>query len=361
LGELNILYWGKTKLVVQPHIWVLSVMIVALAITYYYGIANIYEPSVAWFRNLVYYEYVYSLNGCLFTIPFLYATVVFWWRGSLATLLISEAVMLPYIIHMAQNSESLIRNIIYSFIPFLIIGFITMEFKWREKERRTLAEREAERQFYTTQIFQTQEHERQRIAQELHDDTLQMLYVIARRAQEIVPDENTPNIQKSRLEAEWVRKSILDVADGVRRISIDLRPSILDDLSLVPAIRWMVDRLNQDGGPSIQLTVNGVERKMRSEIDVMIFRIIQEALNNARKHAQANSIRVILEFTADLCKIAVQDDGKGFLLPQRVALLATEGKLGLIGMQQRAQLLGGIFDIKSEPGMGTTLVLEVKG
>jgi two-component system, NarL family, sensor histidine kinase DegS len=350
----------NTKFTAKPHIWVLIAMVAVLATTYYYGIANIYEPALAWFRNLVYYEYVYSLNGSLFAIPFIYATRVFWWRGSLATLVISEVVMLPYISYMAQNTESLIRNIIYSFVPFLIIGFIAMELKWRDKERKTSAEREAERQSYTTQIFQAQESERQRIARELHDDTLQMLYVIARRARDMAPEGNAPDIQKNKIEAEWIRKSVLDVAEEVRRISIDLRPSILDDLSLVPAIRWLIDRMNQEGEPSIQLSVSGTERKMRPEIDVTIFRIIQEALNNARKHAQANSIRVTLEFTPELCKIAVQDDGKGFLLPQRIGLLVTEGKLGLLGMQQRAQFLGGVFDIKSEPGLGTALFLEVK-
>jgi signal transduction histidine kinase len=312
-------------------------------------------------RTIVYYEYTNNLNGSLLFIPFCYATILFWWRGAFITLAVSEVIMLPYVSYMSYNPQSFALNILYSLLPFLIIGLITLEFKLREKDKKSAIEREVERQSYMAQIFKTQENERRRISQELHDDALQMLYVIADRSRSLeAANKSERNIDHIKEETEWIRKSILQVAEDIRRISLDLRPSVLDDLSLVAALRWFIDLLNQHGDPHIQLDVIGTERKIRPEADVMIFRIIQEALNNARKHAHATLVHVTLEFIQDTCKITIRDNGEGFNLPPRITNLATKGKLGLIGMQQRAQFLGGTFHITSEPGAGTVINIEAK-
>jgi signal transduction histidine kinase len=185
-----------------------------------------------------------------------------------------------------------------------------------------------------------------------------MLYVIANQVRDLAFDDNSQDIQQTKEGADLIRKSILSVAEDIRRISLDLRPSILDDLSLVPAIRWLIDRLNQEGSPNIQIIVYGTEKSIRSGTDVMIFRIIQEALRNAKKHAKATNICATLEFTSNKCKVKVYDNGIGFAVPQNVGHFVYEGKLGLIGMQQRAEFMGGYFDIQSEPGKGTIVLFE---
>jgi signal transduction histidine kinase len=186
-----------------------------------------------------------------------------------------------------------------------------------------------------------------------------MLYVIANRVRDLTAEENTQNVQYTKDGAENIRKSILSVAEDVRRISLDLRPSILDDLSLVPAIRWLIDRLNQENGLNIQITVFGKEKVIRPESDVMIYRIIQEALNNVKKHSKATDVWVMLKFTTNTCQLKIQDNGIGFSIPPNAGHFVSEGKLGLIGMQQRSEFMGGSFKVQSEPGKGTTISVEV--
>jgi signal transduction histidine kinase len=344
----------------RPHFWLISLLVISLTVMYYYARFNLFDINAIWFKDLIFFEYSNNLNGCLFFIPFVYAAIVFWWRGALIVILTSFAVMLPYVKYMAYNNGAFVRNEIYAFIPILIVGLFAFEFKLREKDKKMAAEREAERHSIVSQIFKAQENERQRIAQELHDDSLQVLYVIADRAKILISDPNSENSDQIKVKSEWIRDSILKVAEDIRRISVDLRPSILDDLSLVPAIRWLIDRMNQDQSTLIQMQVQGVEQKIRPVADVMIFRIIQEALNNAKKHSEASNIRLELIFTQDNCTIIVQDDGKGFLLPANHSYLVSKGKLGLLGIQERAKYLGGTVEINSEPGKGTNMRIEVK-
>ena len=172
-------------------------------------------------------------------------------------------------------------------------------------------------------------------------------------------DGNETTVQK-REHAEWVRDAVLQLLEDVRRLSLDLRPSVLDDIGLVPALRWLTDHLNQEGGIETKIAVYGAERKLSSEIEVTTFRIVQEALNNARRHSKATEAIVTLEFAPESLEITVRDNGDGFSLSETIGKLATEGKLGLIGMQQRAQFLHGALHISSRPGEGTSVSIEIK-
>ena len=208
------------------------------------------------------------------------------------------------------------------------------------------------------QTVQAQEDERHRIAQELHDDTIQTLLVIANRTQSLMCDENNGTNSKVRANVEWIRDAILNVSDDVRRLSLDLRPSILDNIGLVSALTWLVDRLNQEDSIDAQMKVSGKSYRLNHETEVIIFRIVQEALNNVRRHSKANMAVVSLEFSEDSLKVAVQDNGKGFTLPREQSDFTAKGKLGLAGMQQRTKFLGGVFNIYSEPGKGTLVSFE---
>jgi len=147
--------------------------------------------------------------------------------------------------------------------------------------------------------------------------------------------------------------------ENVRRLSLDLRPSTLDDLGLLSALRWLANRLTQEGAIDAKIAVEGLHRKLTPEISNHLFRIAQEALSNVRHHSEATQVVVTLEFAPESVKLTVRDNGKGFLL-QDISKWAMDGKLGIIGIQERIRLLNGFLNIDSEPGKGTTMSVECR-
>ena len=343
------------RIIHSIHFWVIIAIIGALTLIYY-----AWNDWFPWYWRFFVFELRNHVIGSLFFIPFVYASLVFWWRGSLIVWVLSAVAMLPCVIYYSFSPGSFMVNSVLAFAPLMVVIIIAFERRWRETQKRILAEREEERQVYMSQIFKAQENERQRIAQELHDGTIQELLVIANRAQTLVSGDGNETTVQKREHAEWVRDAILQLLEDVRRLSLDLRPSVLDDIGLVPALRWLIDHLNHEGGIETNVVVHGAERKLSSETEVTIFRIVQEALNNARRHSKATEAVVTLEFAPESLEITVRDNGDGFSLSETIGKLATEGKLGLIGMQQRAQFLNGALHISSKPGEGTSISIEVK-
>ena len=352
----------RGRIVNNPHFW--AIIVVTLALVFLYQA----WPWRAWtvgpfswlspLYDLVLIELRGHIVGILFLVPIIYAAIVFSWQGALFTFLMSLIGVLPIIADIWSTS-SLITNIILLLLPFLIVSIITFELEWRRKERKTFAEREAERRVYISKILESQESERLRIAQELHDDTIQTLLVIANRAQNLIPSSDG-NMTEAKRNADWIRDATLQAVEDVRRTSLNLRPSILDDLGLVPALRWLVDRMNKESGINTRILVNGVKRKLSPQAEVTIFRITQEALNNIKHHSKAKEAVIDLEFATECLKMKIEDDGQGFRPPEKFERLITRGKLGLIGIQQRIDLLGGTFQIRSRLGEGTSLLIEVK-
>ena len=353
----------KGRIINNPHFWAIIVITVAVIFIYqaWPWRAWSLEPWFAWLAplyNLVLIELRGHIVGILFLVPIIYAAIVFSWQGALVTFLLALVGVLPIMVDIWSIS-SLITNMVLLLLPFLVVSIIAFELKWRRKERNTYAEREAERRVYLSKILESQENERLRISQELHDDTIQTLLVIANRAQSMIPSGDGKMAEVKR-NAEWIRDATLQTVDDVRRTTLDLRPSILDDLGLVPALRWLVDRMNNESGINTRILVNGVRRKLSPQAEVTIFRIIQEALNNIKRHSKAKEAVITLEFATEYLKIRIEDNGQGFRPPKKLERLPTRGKLGLIGMQQRVDLLGGTFKISSRPGEGTSLLIEAK-
>ncbi len=210
--------------------------------------------------------------------------------------------------------------------------------------------------FYARQIIHAQEEERKRIAREAHDETAQILVALSRRLEALAADEGLPQGFLDRLEG--VRRLATNALQSVRRFSRDLRPPVLDDLGLVPAVEGLVAALREEGIDA-QLEVDGAPRRLEAEEELCLFRIAQEALNNVRRHAQASRVALRLGFYPACVRMSIQDDGRGFEAPDSVVELARSGKLGLIGMHERARILGGTLRIDSRPGQGTTLTVEV--
>jgi len=211
--------------------------------------------------------------------------------------------------------------------------------------------------YYLQQVTRAQEEERKRVARELHDETLQNLIVISRQLDKITSSEA---LWEESLEVvRGLKKQIETAVQEIRRFSHDLRPSVLDDLGLLPALELLADDLEKQG-IATAFKVIGEARRLTPEAEVMLFRIAQEATRNVWRHSEASIAELTLEFVNSSLKMSIMDNGRGFRLPQSLGDQASKGKLGLAGMQERARLLGATLKLKSKPRMGTTIVVEVK-
>jgi two-component system sensor histidine kinase DegS len=204
---------------------------------------------------------------------------------------------------------------------------------------------------YVQKVTEIQEAERKRIARELHDETAQALVVVERHLDDLASED-------SALSAQDIRQEVQKILEGVRNFSQELRPSVLDDLGLVSAIKWLASSLQKDYGISVETEIMGDPRQLPPEPELMLFRITQEALTNVRKHSEATEVLVKVEFSEKSIRVVIQDNGRGFEMPSRTAEFTRVGKLGLSGMMERGQLLGGVLTVNSQPGKGTRLNIE---
>ena len=204
---------------------------------------------------------------------------------------------------------------------------------------------------YVREVTKGQEEERTRIARELHDDTAQSLVLLCRGLDAARSGSEDGKLEEMRGLAD-------SILEGVRRFSRDLRPSILDHLGLLPAIEWVAGEASSRGVVKASVDVIGEQRRLSSEAELVLFRIAQEAMRNAEKHAGECSAKVTIEFRDEDVRLKVADDGRGF---ERTASgSAREGKLGLLGMRERAELLGADFQIESAVGSGTSVSVVLR-
>jgi signal transduction histidine kinase/YHS domain-containing protein len=204
---------------------------------------------------------------------------------------------------------------------------------------------------YAGAIAEAQERERERLAHELHDDTVQSLIAMAQDAERIarlIPRD----AERAAVLSQELRARAVAQADAVRSIIAGLRPPALEELGLVPALRMLLDGPQQ---PQVSLHVEGPLRRLDLERELALFRVAQEALANARRHAQAQQIRLTLSYQPDGVALRIVDDGRGFELPPALGDLAEAGHFGLLGMRERLARHGGSLDLRASPGQGITL------
>lgn len=211
--------------------------------------------------------------------------------------------------------------------------------------------------FYVRRITRAQENERRRIARELHDDTIQGLIDLSRRLDALATSvEGIPEPATERL--EQIHQRIEDLLQSVRRFSRDLRPSVLDDLGLLPALEGLLAELRADG-LSAELEISGTPRRLSAEVEPELFRIVQEALNNIKRHSRASEVLITVEFRSGRVRVTIQDDGIGFELLGSTGDFAATGRFGLLGMEERVQLLRGRFQVLTRAGKGAIVVVDV--
>jgi two-component system, NarL family, sensor histidine kinase DegS len=212
--------------------------------------------------------------------------------------------------------------------------------------------------YYLKEITRAQEDERKRISLELHDETVQYLIVLWRQL-ETISQKNKELSPESITLLQELREQTKNVIQSVRRLSQDLRPATLDRLGLLPALDHLAGEISGYSPITTTVRVLGKEKRLTEEVGLMLFRITQEAMRNALRHSQANQAEIIVEFKENKINVSIRDNGKGFCLPPDIRNLSQKGKLGLVGMQERARLIGGQLSIISEPEKGTTISVEV--
>jgi two-component system sensor histidine kinase UhpB len=207
----------------------------------------------------------------------------------------------------------------------------------------------------SSRLMQVQEEERSRLARDLHDEIGQLLTALKIDLQEVQHGE----VGHSHAGALTDSLELVDhLLTQVRTLALDLRPSVLDDLGLVAALRWYANRQAKRNGWILSLSVEGMTRRVPVPIEVACFRIAQEALTNVAKYARAKTIDLTLHRQDEDVTLVIQDDGVGFDV-MSARQRAQEGQsIGLLGMEERVRLAGGILEISSTAGRGTTILLR---
>jgi signal transduction histidine kinase len=221
-----------------------------------------------------------------------------------------------------------------------------------------LEERNRELQALSERAINAQEEERRAIAQSLHDDTgqaLTMLVISLDRINDRIPAGQT-GLKKQVGDARALAANTLA---ELRRILSGLRPAILDDLGLVPAIRWFARTSLEQAGIGAIVKAPGVPLELSPAVTTTLFRIVQEAISNVVRHADAKSVTIVLQLSDGLVHLRIQDDGRGFD-PAHASREAVDlQRLGLLGIRERAELLGGQVQIESGPEKGTSIHVSI--
>jgi signal transduction histidine kinase len=205
---------------------------------------------------------------------------------------------------------------------------------------------------YLGALTRGQEEERHRLARELHDDTIQSLIVLNQRLHlaESQPDGPTAT------QAAELQELVAGTIDDLRRLTRDLRPSYLDDLGLVPALELLARDATAALGIPVTFTSQGEPRRATPDVELAYYRIAQEALRNAGRHAQASQVVLVLDFMPEQMTLTIRDDGVGFD-PAQAAAQALDGHFGLLGARERAEAVGARLVVESAPGMGSTVIV----
>jgi signal transduction histidine kinase len=217
---------------------------------------------------------------------------------------------------------------------------------------RRLGEERRRFEALSRQLLTVQERERRSLAVELHDEIGQVLTAVKLRLLQLGQAGGLRRAEPALAES---LQSVDQALQQVRQLALDLRPSLLDDLGLEPALRWLLDRYNREGGPAARLIARLGEPRLPAPVEIVCFRVVQEALTNVRRHARASRVLVFLKRRATGLALTVRDDGAGFDVRTALAAAASGASLGLLGMQERVQFAGGLFTVTSAPGRGTRL------
>ena len=296
---------------------------------------------------------LYLLPISLFVIPVLYAAFTFGLEGALATGLWCALLTVPSVVQFHSGGERI--GILLQLAFLLLLGTIVAIRVDHERHaklaaedaNRRLADIQASLKSFIGLALRAQEEERFRLSRELHDETVQEL-VVAKTAL-----EHVLGAQGERARLELADAALQRGIDGIRRLCGALRPSVLDDLGLVPALDWLLSDLAGRTEIRVAMEAQGDRLVLSPEQELVIFRVAQEALHNIERHAHATRVVVHLANDPGRFCLEVLDDGCGF-----DPAYVRQGSLGLAGMKERASLIDAKFEVSSRPG-STRVRLEL--
>ncbi|MGD0795798.1 MAG: sensor histidine kinase [Dehalococcoidales bacterium] len=345
------------KLLRRPWFWLILILLALISVSYYSDVIK--HPS---FISSIWLSLGldrHAFERILYLAIIVWAGFLFGWRGAFIISLVALAIMLPRDISISAHPRDafLETGAVFLLGNIMSAGFASLR---REREyRRKLEVAHQQLRLNLRQAARAQEDERKRISHELHDDTVQELVVLSRQLDSLAADKTITGPARLRLQELWQQTD--NILQGVRRLSQDLRPAVIDQLGLLPAVQWLVEDMSRYSAVATKVEVIGKERQLPEEVAVALFRIIQEAMRNIWRHSGAASAEIIIEFLDKHTRITIRDDGKGFNPPDESGDLAREGKLGLAGMQERARFIGGTLTVQSVPEKGTTITVEAPG
>ena len=215
----------------------------------------------------------------------------------------------------------------------------------------------AQLRHFSHQILQAQEEERKRISRELHDEIAQTLVGISVHLKAMTPEVTGKNqaFLKTLIDAKRLVEKSVDV---VHRFARDLRPTLLDDLGLIPALHAYMKEFTTRTKVRIHFTAFAGVEQLGSTRRTVLYRVTQSALTNIAQHAQATQVKVSIHRIEDTVRMEIQDDGKAFDV-ERVLFAKRYKRLGLLGMRERVEMVGGSFSVESTPGKGTIIRAQI--
>ena len=157
-----------------------------------------------------------------------------------------------------------------------------------------------------------------------------------------------------------MRDNIVNFDEQISELALDLRPSLLDDLGLLPTLQWYLNRFSQRLGIEVDMDFQGLENRLPDEVETTLYRVTQEALTNIARHAQASKVDIRLKRSTMAITVSIRDNGRGFSIEERQGSVAlSEGGMGLFGIRDRVSTLGGFVKIHSSLGQGTSIQIEI--
>lgn len=327
----------------DPRFWIIQVLAIGISFT---------DTTVDAVKAFHLNQELYLLPESTYFVPVLYAALNFGVEGALPTGLWCAALTVPNIVLFHHSDEAI--GVVVQLALLVALGTVVAHRVDRERRaklaaegaNRELAAAQNSLQTYIEMALRAQEEERHRLSRELHDETIQDLVLVKTAFQELT----CAGARASSV--DFIDSALQNVIDGMRRFCRALRPSVLDDLGLAAAVEWLLSDLGNRTHVACCLELGGVPLRLDSELELVIFRIAQEALHNVEHHADAHNVNIRIEYRADGVRLQIDDDGRGF----DVAHVRSD-RLGLLGMHERAKLVGATLQIASGSG-GTRVVVD---
>jgi signal transduction histidine kinase len=300
---------------------------------------------------------LYFLPVSLFFVPVVYAALYFGFIGSIATVAWAIVITIPNWVFWHEGLERI--GVIFQMCLLVTVAVFAGKRVDEEVKARHQAEEASHLlKTYAGHIVHAQEEERQRIARELHDQTIQTLSSISQRLAGMKDGTFLPSTEMAKGVRE-VQEMAEQASKELRTFTRSIRPPVLDDLGMVPAVRRLLMESTERTGMKGIFKLVGEEQRLPQDIETGIFRISQEAIWNIERHSKATEVIVTITLTRAEARLDISDNGIGFTTSPALSSLYTSGKLGLLGMHERAELISGKFDIKTVPNEGTRISVSV--